>query len=157
MIRNAIALAAFAAATVFAADPKLISLVPADVKVIGGVNLDRAENSPFGQYILSQISNSDKDFESFVTASGFDPRRDVREIVFASPAGGQKAPGVVIASGVFNGPQILSAIQAKQTGGTMTTYNGVNLLDKDGHSVGFADGSFAFAGQSALVHAAIDR
>jgi len=156
MIRNAIALAAFAAATVFAADPTLISLVPADARVIGGVNLAAAENSPFGQYLLSQIRDSDKDFENFVTASGFDPRRDVRDVVFASPAGGQKSPGVVIARGVFNGPQILSAIQAKQTGGTMTTYKGVSLLDKDGHSVGFADGSVAFAGQSALVRAAID-
>ena len=156
MIRNAIALAAFAAATVFAADPTLISLVPADAKVIGGVNLAAAENSPFGQYLLSQIRDSDKDFENFVTASGFDPRRDVRDVVFASPAGGQKSPGVVIARGVFNGPQILSAIQAKQAGGIMTTYKGVSLLDKDGHSVGFADGSVAFAGQSALVRAAID-
>jgi len=143
--------------TVFAADPTLIALVPAEVKVIGGVNVARAENSPFGQYVLSQIRDSDKDFENFVSASGFDPRRDVREVVFASNAAGQKAPGVVIASGVFNGPQILSAIQAKETGGTMTTYKGVSLLDKDGHSVGFADGSFAFAGQSALVRAAIDR
>jgi len=157
MIRNAIALAAFAASTVFAADATLISLVPADAKVIAGVNLATAENSPFGQYVLSQIRDSDKDFENFVTASGFDPRRDVREVVFASPAGGHKSPGVVIAGGVFNGPQILSAIQAKETGGTMTTYNGVSLLDKDGHSVGFADGSIAFAGQSALVRAAIDR
>jgi len=142
---------------VFAADASLLQLVPADLNVIGGVNIDRAANSPFGQYVLSQVKDGDNDFREFVAAAGFDPRRDLREVVFASPAAGQHSPGVVLARGVFNGPQILAAVQAKGHGGTVTTYNGVSLLEKDGHSIGFVDGSLAVAGQSDLVRAALDR
>ncbi|MBC8165375.1 MAG: hypothetical protein H7Y20_05835 [Bryobacteraceae bacterium] len=143
----------------FSADGQLINLVPAEAAVIGGIHVDRTAGSQFGQFVLSHVKGTDKDFEEFVSTTGFDPRRDVREIVFASLADAH-APGLVLARGVFNGPQILAAAKAK-SGGTSSIYKGVNLLDspqgKTMRSLGFIDGSLAIAGDSVLVRATIDR
>jgi len=155
MFRNALALAVLAVSG-FAADASLIGLVPPEAKVIGGIHIDRTVTSPFGQYVLSQVKDSDKDFQQFVTATGFDPRRDLREVIFASPAAGQHGPGLIIARGVFNGPQILTAVQTKN-GGTLSTYQGVSLLEHDGHGIAIADGSLGIAGEANLVRAALDR
>lgn len=37
-----------------AADPALLSLVPAGVKTIAGIDADRAKNSAFGQKLMAQ-------------------------------------------------------------------------------------------------------
>jgi len=155
MLRNAISLVLLAASA-FAADSSLISLVPADAKVIGGIHVDRTVNSPFGQYVLSQMKDSDKDLREFITATGFDPRRDLREVVVASSVPGSHGPGLVIGRGVFNGPQILAAVQAKG-GMTPTTYQGVSLLEKEGHAIAIIDGALGIAGESSMVRAALDR
>jgi len=142
-----------------AAEVPLITLVPDTANVIGGIHVDKTTASPFGAYILSQLNDSDQDFRNMISATGFDPRRDLRELVFAS-VGQAKGPGLVLAHGVFNGPQILAAVKAKG-GGTVTSYQGIDILE---HSQGnrtralaFSDGSLAMAGDSALVRAAIDR
>lgn len=161
MIRRSLLLSglavALSATAAFAADTSLISLVPADAKVVGGVQVSRTASSPFGQYVLAQMGQNNAQMQEFIDATGFDPRRDLQEVVFAATAE-KRGPGVVIARGVFNGPQILAAIRAKSpTAGTATTYRGVPLLEKDGHSIGIADGWLAVAGESNMVRAALDR
>src|ERR1051325_9305106 len=111
MIRFTLAMAALAVSA-FAAEPTLISLVPAEATVIGGIHVDSTVSSPFGQFILSQVNQGDKDFQEMIAATGFDPRQDLREIVFASASQQAKGPGLILARGVFNGPQILSAVEA---------------------------------------------
>ncbi len=160
MIRRFFLLSAIAAVAVFGADNSLLSLVPADAKVAGGVQVTRTVASPFGQYVLSQMGQNNAHLQEFIDATGFDPRRDLQELVFAStgaPTGGQKGPGVVLARGVFNGPQILNAIKAKEPAGTLTTYRGVPLFDKNNHGVAIADGWLAIAGEINMVKAALDR
>jgi hypothetical protein len=155
MIRTALALATLAL-TAAAAEPPLVNLIPADVKVIGGMNVARTLSSPFGRYLLNQMKEDDPNLRRIIDETGFDPRRDLRDVVFASPVTGGKRTGLVIARGVFNGPQILAAIQKK--GGTTSTYRGVSLIvDPKGEAaVGIVDGSLAFAGEQRLVRAAID-
>ncbi|MDZ4800709.1 MAG: hypothetical protein SGI92_21325 [Bryobacteraceae bacterium] len=156
MIRRAFLLSMLVVPAMFAVDSSLLSLVPADAKVTGGIQVSRTVNSPFGQYVLNQMGQSNKDLQDFINATGFDPRRDVQEIVFAS-TGEPKAPGLVLARGVFNGPQILSAIRAKEPTMTQIAYRGLQLLEKNGHSIAIADGWLGIAGDSAMVRAAIDR
>ncbi|MBC7925825.1 MAG: hypothetical protein H7039_09220, partial [Bryobacteraceae bacterium] len=156
MFRTLITAGILTAVSAFAADTALISLVPAEAKVVGGVHVDKTISSPFGQYVLEQFRDTDPNFQEFISASGFDPRRDLRDIVFASTTAERKGPGLIIAQGVFNGPQLLSAIQTKQ-GGTASSYRGINLVEKDGHAIAVADGSLAIAGTTSLVRAAIDR
>ena len=139
-----------------AAETPLINLVPADAQVIGGLNVTRTLSSPFGQFLLNQIKTEDAGFRKLVEETGFDPRLHLRDVVFASPSTA-KHSGLVIARGVFNGPQILATIQKK--GGTLTTYNGVQILlePKGNAGVAIMEGSLAFAGEERLIKAAIDR
>lgn len=162
-IRHATAVFAFAASSIFGADAGLLALAPPDTKVVAGVYVDRTRNSPFGQFVLSQIKDENPDFNRFVAAAGFDPRRDVREVItFSDQTGGRgaKHSGLVAATGVFNGPQILAAIKA-EGGGSITAYNGVDILSTKGGAeqggVAFLNGSLALMGNLSLVKAAIDR
>ena len=154
----AVAVILLAVSTTFGADPGLLALVPADAKVIGGINADRTAASPFGQFLLSKVNEDDGGFQKFVTATGFDPRRDLREIVFAgATVPGQKGNGLVAARGSFNATQIFAA--AKAQGATTTIYKGVELLQHKNDRGGFAilDGSIALAGDDAGLKRAIDQ
>ena len=42
-----------------AVDSQLLNLIMPDAKVLAGVNVATAKASPFGQYVLSQISAND--------------------------------------------------------------------------------------------------
>jgi len=159
MKRYALILAALSIAAA-AADLPLITMVPDTATVIGGIHVDSTANTLFGAYVLSQVNGNDPDFQNMITATGFDPRRDLRELVFAS-VGQAKGPGLVLARGVFNGPQILAAAKSAKAGGIVTSYNGIDILENAGKTrtsaLAFANGSLAIAGDSALVRAAIDR
>lgn len=160
MIRLRVALIfALIAAVPAVAESQLLPLIGPEAKVVGGINVDRTAASLFGQFLLSQIQEDDADFRKFIEATGFDPRRDLREVVFASASGptGQHQPGLVLARGTFNGPQIFAV--AKTDGSTVSRYKGVDLLKAKGPAsyVAILDGSIAIAGDEALVKGAIDR
>jgi len=143
----------------FAAEVPLISILPADAVTVGGVHVDQTLGSPLGQLFLSRFGSDNKDLTDFITASGFDPMKDVRELVFASAAANH-GPGLVLARGVFMGSGILQAVKAK-SGGTISLYGGLEVLDgsegRHPNSLAFADGSLAIAGEPSMVRAAIDR
>lgn len=160
-VRNSLfALLTLAAAAVAAADPTLLNMVPADAKIISGVHVDQSKSSPFGQYVLAQMHSDDPGMKKFVTATGFDPRRDLNEIV-AATSGTTDAPQfVVLGRGIFNPSKILST--AKAAGVLPSNYNGVDLLTHKGekgveNAVGFLDASTAIMGATDAVKLAIDR
>jgi hypothetical protein len=148
------AILAFAASTLLRADTALMSLVSPEAKVVGGVNVSRTLSSPFGQFLLSHIKEDDAGFREFVSVTGFDPRHNLQTVIFASP-GQARHTGVVIARGIFNGPQIYAA--AKTKGATTTTYNGVEIVQHKGKLLAIIDGSLAVAGEEQMVKTAIDR
>jgi len=158
MIKLALAVTVLSVA-VAAQEIPLINLVPADAAVIGGIHVDKTAASPFGAFLLSQVHDGDSDFQQFISATGFDPRRDLREVVFASGAQAP-GPGLVLARGVFNGPQLLQAAKGK-TNGTISSYSGVDLLEytqgRRTSGLAIINGSLAIAGNSTLVRAALDR
>jgi hypothetical protein len=154
MFRNAFALTMFSVAA-FAAETPLLSLVDPAAKVIGGMHVDRTLASPLGRYLLSQMNDSDVEFRKFVDMTGFDPRRDVREVLMAT-ADTSRKNGFVAARGVFNGVRILQAAQSH--GGTSTMYNGVQVTtSKNGQWLAILDGSTALMGDQDLVKYAIDH
>lgn len=159
----------FAAATVltgslFAADPELVSLALPDPQVMAGVNVEQVMLSPFGQFLLAQNSQlPDAGLQKLIGAAGFDPRRDLREILvsFNGPAPGSgpgvgTGSGIVLARGTFDIPKILEAAGAE--GGTVETYKGVSIVivPKQG-CFAFPDSTLAIVGDAAGVRAAIDR
>ena len=156
-LRNAFLLAAAAASLSFGADPTLLGLAPADTKMVAGIYLDRTRNTPFGQFVLSQMKLEDSNFANFVASTGFDPRRDVNEVLVMSNSTEKHSPGLVLARGVFNGPAIIAA--ARKDGGVVTSYKGVDIVTHGKGMQGFAilDGAIALGGEVPAVQAAIDR
>ncbi len=141
-----------------AVDPALLSLVPAGATAISGIQVEQSKASKFGQYVLGQISSDDPQMAKFIAATGFDPRRDLSEIVAATTGTGATTQAIVLGRGVFNPARILTTAQA--AGAVITSYSGVQLIgEKDSKSdnvVGFLDASTAVMGTSTAVKAVID-
>ncbi len=140
-----------------AVDTQLLNLVMPDAKVLGGVNVEQAKTTPFGQYVLSQAQTQDSDLKKLEALTGFDPTRDVRELLVASNAVGNDHAGLFLARGTFN-PGLIAAAAAAH-GAVTESYNGITILEdpKKMHGVAFPDASLAIAGDIANVKAAIDR
>jgi hypothetical protein len=141
-----------------AADRQLVNLLMPDAKVVAGINVDQARNSTLGQFLLSHMQNGDEGFAKLAATTGFDPRRDLREVLMGT-VGHSGQQGLVLARGTFDAARIFAA--ARLGGHTVETYNGVDILtgkdDSLTHAVTFLDGSIAVAGDLSSVHGAIDR
>jgi hypothetical protein len=85
-----------------AADPQLLNLLMPDAKVIAGVNVEQAKGTQFGQYVLNQIQSQDAEMQKLITLTGFDPRRDVREVLVATDGTAQSKVGLGLARGTFD-------------------------------------------------------
>ena len=151
-------------ATAFAADPGLLRLVMPDAKVIAGLQVQQTKNSLFGQYVLSHMQVEDAGFKKFIAETGFDPRRDVTEIVIASnwDQTASITPWLVAARGTFDQASIMGA--AKAHGGTLANFQGVDVLTYSNdttpdalNGIAFFDSSSAVMGDLASVKAAIQR
>jgi hypothetical protein len=154
-------LALFLAGTATAAvDPVLLNLVMPDAKFLTGIQVDQSVASPFGQYILSQMQPTDTGFQKFVAATGFNPTRDLQQILAAT---GTTTPShdnvLLLGRGTFQPSQISTAALA--AGGTVTQYKGIAILtgpEQHSHgSLAFLDSTTVALGDVAVVQAAIDR
>lgn len=157
MVARSVLLTLVAVSVSLAADSGLISLAPADTKVVMGMHVDRSVNSPFGQFLMKQMQKDDADFQKFVTATGFDPRRDLTEVITVTSAD-QKGHGLVLARGTFDLGKIQAA--ATQQGAAFTNYKDVQVISGKAGSNGwiaFLDSRTALVGDADSVKAAIDR
>lgn len=130
-------------------DQGLLALVPPGAQVIGGVDVDRAKSSALWQYVASNAHNDQKDFTDFVQETGFDPRRDIQQIVFAaSPAGKQQESKVaVLGRGNFDMVRIRAS--ARKKGWTVENLDGADMLvDKHENN---GPNAFAFLGDGIAV------
>jgi hypothetical protein len=150
----ALALVPAAALVQAAVDPALLSLVMPDAKIVAGVQVEQAQASALGQYLLGQIP-AGAEWDKMVAATGFDPKRDLREIVAASS--GARNAGLLIGRGMFQ-PQRISAMAAL-AGGTVTNYKGVEMVTGKGSPGGlaFLDASTVVLGDDVSLKSAIDR
>jgi hypothetical protein len=149
-------------AAAWAADPALLKLVMPEAKVIAGIQVDRTKNSLFGSYVLSHMQVDDVGFENFINQTGFDPRRDVSEIVIASTWKSDSAAGrwLVMARGTFDSSKIARA--AQRNGVTTSSFQGVDILVHSGtadvqNAIAFFDAGTAVMGDLASVKGAIER
>jgi hypothetical protein len=151
---------------VWAADEAMLRLVPPGVSTIAGADFDRARSSPLGQTVLEVLNKENDDLEKFIAATGFDPRRDIREVIAAgdrigphsSPGPGQNSHRqLFIARGVFDEARILGS--ASVFGGLVNSYQGFRLLTpprEKAVEIAFL-GNMVVAGQPVEVRAAVDR
>ncbi len=161
MLTRAIALiAVFAASTFAGVDPVLLNLVMPDAKFLTGIQVDQSVTSPFGQYLLSQMQSNDAGFMQFVAATGFDPTRDLKQVLVATGDTTAGADNVlVLGRGSFLVTQITAAVTTN--GGIVTQYKGFNLLTppqgKDPSAIVFLDNTTALIGRVPAVQSGIDR
>lgn len=130
-----------------------------DAKVLAGVNVVSAKNSPFGQFVLSQMAPQNQELQRMAALTGFDPTQDLIELLAASNGVPGSHAGIALATGTFNTSGIMSA--ATTAGATIQTYNGVDII-VDPHAkvpagIAFLGSTIAIAGDLTNVKAAIDR
>jgi hypothetical protein len=155
-------------AALAATDPSLLGLVMPDAKVVTGIKVSQSQASPFGQYVFSQMQLG-ANFDKLATAIGFDPRRDLQEIVVAAAdvqvpnQGSNQNPdqsGLVLARGAFQ-PAKIAAV-ASLAGASVSAYKGFEILgNRSGggknSGVVFLDPSTVATGDVSSLQALIDR
>jgi hypothetical protein len=107
----------------------LFSFVMADAELIAGAHVDSARNSPFGQYVVSQIPMGEKYLQGFMNETGIDPLSDVTEVV-AAWNGAPSANGhwLIGAHGSFSASLETIEVNALKNGATITRLPGVDIL-----------------------------
>jgi len=154
-------LAFVAVCTSFAADPASLRMIPGDSAFIAGIHADQIRTSRFGQFLLDQLKSEDANFQKFINATGFDPRRDLSELLVASGDKPGKGKTVVVAKGRFDSARIQTF--ARTEGAETTTYAGVTILTgKSGQRksdgwLAILDPTTAVAGDADSVRLALDR
>jgi hypothetical protein len=143
-----------------AVDPHLLGLVMPDAKVLAGVNVVSAKNSPFGQYVLNQLAPKEEEFQKLAVLTGFDPRTDLIELLAASNGMANSNTGLALATGTFNTSAITTAVT--QHGGVVEQYHGALLVADPSakgtpSGIAFLGSTVVIAGDIANVKAAIDR
>jgi hypothetical protein len=133
-------------------DSGLLALAPSDAKVIGAVDVARARSSQLGQLIIARIEFGSNTLRLF-SETGFDPRRDIQDVLFAVPADSNSS--VILARATFNPMQMEGVASAH--GGSLETYRGVNIILDAGRK---EDSAIAFPGSGIMVFghlAAVER
>jgi len=115
-----------------------------------GINVRNLVDSPLAQG-LSEADGLRPEWLKLTSHAGFDPLRDIDELLLASSGEGQNAPAIVVLRGRFNVARLGAGAKA---------YHGVPVLEASKGakgSVAFLAESTAILGDLDELHAAIDR
>jgi hypothetical protein len=144
-----------------AVDPALLRLAAPNATLVAGLRAAEVRDTALGTFALEQIAGSGKEFDNFVAATGFDPRKHIEEIVYSSV--GDR--WLVAARGTFP-PEVLRRL-ARSAGADIIPVDGIEVVDATRAAASSPIGrpmSFAFlsqttalAGDLASVRAAILR
>ena len=156
LVRNLTVVAAFAALPTFALDADLLKYGGTDAKEIVGVYVSRVIASPLGLFAQSKIGQDPGAFAKFISDTGFDPRRDVVELIGFSQGDQGKKPGMVVARARFDMARLGAAFVAN--GMKQSTHSGIDTYERRGDTlIAFPEPGIVLAGDGAVVRAAIDR
>src|SRR5205823_6465349 len=124
---------------------------PPDTKVVIGVNVRGLIDNPIFGDAVAEIRAKSAGLLAQTPLAGFDPLKDLDEILFATNGKGDKPPAVAVLRGRF---------QVEQLGKGMARYHEVPILQSTQQPEGILaliDSSTAIAGTATEVRAAIDR
>jgi hypothetical protein len=130
-------------------DNVLIRMIPPGATSLVGAHMDEIESTGFYRRLIEQRKLPEVD--RFAKETGFDPRRDVRELLFANTATG----GVLLVRGAFPlHPQIKDAATIRYRG-----YNIHASRPDEANAAGFCilDKTLAAAGDLKSLEAALDE
>ncbi len=141
-----------------AADSSLLNLVMPDAQVLIGANVERIISSKIGQEIGGQLQGKLPEIRQVVQKTGFDPAKDLKEVLIAATGKGQNGPALFLIRGSFDPEKVRAAVAS--TGRKPRTYMGVQILANPSESksaFAFLDGTVAVGGDLDQVQAAIRR
>ncbi|MGI8991793.1 MAG: hypothetical protein ACR2I2_19710 [Bryobacteraceae bacterium] len=124
-------------------DPVLAQLVPADAVSLFGARMDQIKSTPLYRKLIAQKKLPQLD--RFASETGFDPRRDVRDLLVASNG----KDTVALARGTFH----LGNVQ----GVHKSDYKGYAVYSHDDNGYALLDAGTAVAGTLPGLHAALDQ
>jgi hypothetical protein len=128
-------------------DNVLAKLVPADAQSLFGARMEQLKTAPLYTKLLGQQKLPQLD--SFADETGFDPRRDVRDLLVAS--NGRPNTSVLLARGTFHIAEIANFKK--------TLYRGYvfYLMPKEDAGFCIMDHTLAMAGPTPVMKAALDH
>ncbi|HXJ42701.1 MAG TPA: hypothetical protein VNH18_25695 [Bryobacteraceae bacterium] len=137
------------AAGILAAQPRvdnvLVRMVPPGATSLVGGNMDRIKATVFYGKLLDRRKMPQVD--KFAEETGFDPRRDVRELLYA----GTPAGSVMLARGKFQ-------LKVDPAAHTKLLRHGVyNIWTSDNAGFCILDSTLAVAGETKAIEAALDE
>jgi hypothetical protein len=161
MMHNKFALFALAAVMALPAAPvdsTLLNMIGPEAGVVAGLDFDKVRESPFGQFMLRQMNVSEDQMAKMAEHLGFDPRRDLREVLVVG-SGTAAKHGLVLVRGAFDQTRLTGL--AGLTGAPMTTYKGTTMFapkaaSGDGPWAAIVPGGLALGDESSLK-SALDR
>jgi len=130
------------------AESALLDHLPPGASFALGVKVRSLMDSPMAKSMAGEMRKASADLNRMISLGGFDPFRDVDEIVVAAVGQGKDAPGLLLARGRFAGAR-------RKPGGT--PYKGVSIVGKAKSATAFLDDATLVAGDVPMVKAAIDR
>jgi hypothetical protein len=156
LLRNVAVIAACAAFPALALDADLLKYGGPDAKEVAGVYVSRVIASPLGLFLQSRIGEDQGGLAKFIADTGFDPRRDIVELVGFSQGAQVKKPGMVAARARFDAARLGAAFVAN--GMKQSTYSGVEVFERGiGALIAFPEPGIVLGGDGDLVRAALDR
>ena len=157
IVRNLLTSLLILAPIAGAADPALLDLIMPDARLVVGVDIARIRSSPLDAGFSSGLQKANPEMGKLMQAAGFDPLRDLEEVLFASPGIGKNPPALVVARGTFDIAKLKAFAEA--AGSKVTDFGGVALLsdpEKDSGAFALMD-NIILAGNPDQVKAAIGR
>jgi hypothetical protein len=119
------------------ADARLAAFIPGDTVMLAGIHVAELKKTPLYRQVIAMLGS--------VERQGFDPRRDVDELLVAS--NGKES--VAIGRGRFDGKELQGLERFE--------HRGVTLYGNEQGAVAIIDPSTALAGWTPAVRAAIDQ
>lgn len=141
-----------------AADPSLWQLIAPDAAVLIGINVGRIKSSTIGRSIVPQMQPTDEALKKMVELTGFDPLRDLEEVLIAVPPGKNQGRGLVLLRGSFEASRLLEL--AKLGDARLTAFQGIQIAtiqQQDPFALACLSNTLALAGDPESVRAAIAR
>jgi hypothetical protein len=126
-------------------DNVLLRMTPPGTTVLVGVRVDQISQTDFYKKLMAGQTFAQLD--QFAHDSGFDPRRDVRELLYATTAGGS----VLIARGTFH------LNSAPPTGASKVRHGDYEIWRRGMGGFCVLDATLAVAGDMPAVEAALDE
>ncbi len=141
-----------------AADVSLLGFFTPEANLFVGIDLARSRDSQFVRRLIAQMDAGGGGLGVLSSLSGFDPRRDLVEVVCGGRGLSKNNLGVVVAHGTFDVDRLVR--QAIARGVLVSSHQNVKILtplEVGAPSVALIGDTLAIAGQIVPVRAAIRR